>query len=108
MFIPKKYLITLEMTKNSNLVRKIYDQRVTLRSPKHCLLSIYLLEQRELGEESVYWRYIGMLPEKYETFPINYTDEEMKELEGSPFEEQLEQKITDIEKDYSTIISVDG
>lgn len=50
MFIPKKNLITLETTKNSALVKKLIQQKISLLSPKHCLLSIYILEQRELGE----------------------------------------------------------
>ena len=77
------------MTKNSALIKKIYDERVTLRSPKHCLLSIFLLEQKELGKRSVHYSYIQILPEEYSTFPINYSAEEMEELEGSPFEDQI-------------------
>jgi histone-lysine N-methyltransferase SETD3 len=43
------------------------------------------------------------LPKSFTNFPIFFTDEEKKWLEGSPFLDQIHEKIEDIKSDYDLI-----
>ena len=45
-----------------------------------------------------------MLPKEHTNFPLYYSQEELAELRGSHFLEQLEQKRSDIRRDYQTIL----
>ncbi|MBS1890050.1 MAG: hypothetical protein JST59_02055 [Actinobacteria bacterium] len=45
-----------------------------------------------------------MLPREHRHFPLYYSQEELAELKGSYFLEQLEQKRSDIRRDYHTIV----
>ena len=47
--------------------------------------------------------YIDILPKAYTNFPIFFTSEEKRHLEGSPFLDQIEEKIADIKSDYDLI-----
>jgi len=44
-----------------------------------------------------------MLPKNFDCFPVFYKEEDKKWLEGSPFLDQIAEKIDDIEKDYELI-----
>ena len=48
---------------------------------------------------------MDILPWDNRDFPIFFSAEEKKWLEGSPFLDQVEEKIEDIEKDYKLICS---
>lgn len=45
--MPLSRMITIELAQTSPTVRTVIYRRVELCSPKHCILSIYLLEQKE-------------------------------------------------------------
>jgi histone-lysine N-methyltransferase SETD3 len=77
--------------------------RQSLLSPKHSFLTTYILQEEEIGSDSFYWPFIDILPKSFENFPIFFSEEEKQELEGSPFLKQVEEKIEDIQKDYTTI-----
>lgn len=70
--------------------------RQSLLSPKHSFLTTYILQEEERGKESYFHPFIDILPKSFENFPIFFTDEEKKELEGSPFLNQVEEKIQDV------------
>ncbi len=59
--------------------------------------------QERRKPESEWNIYIDILPKSYTNFPIFFTEEEKKELEGSPFLDQIEEKIVDIKADYDLI-----
>ena len=83
-FIPLSHLITLEMAKSVGVGKKLVDAGVDLLSPKHSFLSTFLLRERKNPES--FWRpYLDMLPKDYNSFPVFFSDQEMKLLEGSPF-----------------------
>jgi len=47
--------------------------------------------------------YIDILPKAFDNFPIFYTMDERQWLEGSPFQNQISEKIKDIQADYNMI-----
>lgn len=106
LFIPKSQMITLELAYDSKTVRLADCRRSELLSPKHCLLSIYLLEQKHCPT-SAFKYYIEVLPKEHPSFPIYYSQAEMDELRGSHFYEQVEQKRLEIRRDYDTIREID-
>lgn len=81
---------------------KARDFRYRLLSPKHSFLSCLLMEQRR-EPDSKFKTYIDILPKSYTNFPIFYSPEEKQLLKGSPFFDQISDKIKDIKKDYDLI-----
>lgn len=102
LFVPKSHIITLEMAKASPIGLKMVEANLDLLSPKHSFLTTYILQERR-KPDSFWLPYLNILPEKLRNFPIFYTDEEKEWLKGSPFLEQVNEKIDDIREDYNTI-----
>ena len=101
MTIPKECLISLELAMETNVGKEIgkfmYSE---LNSPKHCLLSAFLLTE----EKSKKWKfYFDLLPKDFSNFPIFYTDKELEYLKGSPFLNQVLDKRIDMKIDYEKI-----
>lgn len=104
LYVPKKRIITLEMAFASPVGRKMYEKglRQRLISPKHSFLATFIMQERR--KEHTEWDpYIDILPKSYSNFPIFYTEEEKKLLHGSPFLDQIAEKIDDIKLDYDLI-----
>ena len=101
MTIPKCCLITLE-----NALRTEYGKKIgkfmynELNSPKHCLLSSFLLYEEQ---NQKYKYYFDLLPKKFDNFPIFYTKEELGYLKGSPFLNQILEKKKEMKNDYYKI-----
>lgn len=102
MRIPRSHIITLEMAKASPIGQKMVQANLNLLSPKHSFLSTYILQEK--AKDTSFWQpYLDILPESYSNFPIFYTDDEKEWLTGSPFLDQVIEKIQDIEEDYEAI-----
>ena len=101
MTIPKCCLITLE-----NALRTEYGKKIgkfmynELNSPKHCLLSSFLLYEEQ---NQKYKYYFDLLPKKFDNFPIFYNKEELGYLKGSPFLNQILEKKKEMKNDYYKI-----
>lgn len=74
-----------------------------LLSPKHSFLTTYVLQEMEKGADSFYFPFIDILPKSFDCFPIFFTDDDKEWLKGSPFLDQVEEKIEDIKQDYKMI-----
>jgi histone-lysine N-methyltransferase SETD3 len=98
-------LLTLDMAKETNIANAILNTNIDLLSPKHCFLSIYLLQEK-YNEYTNWKNYLNVLPKNYSNFPIFYTDNEKKLLQGSPFLQQVFDKLRDIEADYKSICKI--
>lgn len=84
LFVPKTHLITLEMARETAVGKKVIAAKLTLLSPKHSFLSMYLLQ--ELDNEKSYWKpYLDILPSNYNQFPVFFSEADLAWLEGSPF-----------------------
>ena len=77
-----------------------------LLSPKHTFISIFLLEEKK-NSNSKWRQYIDLLPVDHSCFPINFKNEELGELVGSPFLFMIHEKVMDLRRDYDTILKAD-
>ena len=101
MAIPKQCLITLEVALNTNYGKKISEfMYQELNSPKHCLLSSFLLFEENNPK---YKYYFDLLPNDYSNFPIFYTKKEFDYLKNSPFLNLIMNKKLDMEMDYNKL-----
>ena len=80
-----------------------HNLKSRLLSPKHGFLTTYILQEKKKGEDSEYFPFIDILPKTFENFPIFFTPEEREWLKGSPFLDQVIEKIDDIKADYDLI-----
>ena len=101
MTIPKECLISLETALSTSIGKEIgkfmYSE---LTSPKHCLLTSFLLTE----EKNPKWKfYFDLLPNDYSNFPIFYTQKELEYLKGSPFLNQIYDKKIDMKMDYEKL-----
>lgn len=102
--IPYNYIMTTEVAKDGPLCRRITSSGCLLRS-KHSFLAVFLLEEREKGNQSFWYPYINILPVKYANKPINFTQEELSWLKGSFSLEKISQQRESLEEEYQNIIS---
>jgi histone-lysine N-methyltransferase SETD3 len=71
-----------------------------LTSPKHCLLTSFLLTE----EKNPKWKfYFDLLPNDFSNFPIFYSQKELDYLKGSSFLNQIYDKKIDMKMDYEKI-----
>ena len=102
--VPDNLLISLDIALNSE-IGKYFDEplRKKLNSPHHCLLTAYLLQEEKKGNNSKWSFYFPFLPSSYSSFPIFYTEDEMKLLEGTQFHKIVTDKKKEIRQDYDWI-----
>ena len=101
MTIPKDCLISLETALETSYGKKIGELMYNeLNSPKHCLLSSFLLYEEKNPK---YKYYFDLLPKDYSNFPIFYTNKELEYLKGSPFLSQILEKKEDMKNDYNKL-----
>ena len=99
--IPKDCLITLELVLNKPYGKQMSElMHHELNSPKHCLLSCFLLFEENNPE---YKYYFDLLPRDYSNFPIFYTQNELEYLSGSPFLNLIINKKIDMQMDYDKL-----
>lgn len=105
--IPLNALITLETAQDSPSGKYLTQEvKAKLHSPNHCLLTAYLLDEMEKGENSKWKFYFDMLPDNYDAFPIFYTEKEEKLLKGTVFLQRIIQKKKEMNQDYIILCSV--
>ena len=101
MTIPKDCLISLETAFETSYGKKIGEFMYNeLNSPKHCLLTSFLLYEEKNPK---YKYYFDLLPKDYRNFPIFYTNKELDYLKGSPFLAQILEKKEDMKADYNKL-----
>jgi histone-lysine N-methyltransferase SETD3 len=101
MTIPRDCLISLENALDTTYGKKIGEFMYNeLNSPKHCLLSSFLLYEEKNPK---YKYYFDLLPKDYSNFPIFYTNKELEYLKGSPFLSQILEKKEDMKNDYNKL-----
>ena len=101
MAIPKQCLITLEVALKTNYGKKISEFMYhELNSPKHCLLSSFILFEEN---NPLYKYYFDLLPNDYSNFPIFYTKKEYDYLKNSPFLNLIMNKKLDMQMDYNKL-----
>ncbi|CAD8175344.1 unnamed protein product [Paramecium octaurelia] len=105
LFIPKSHMITLEMAKETPVAKKMIQFRLDLLSPKHSFLSTFLLQEK--SRPNSFWKpYLDILPQSYPSFPIFFNNYDLDWLQGSPSLKQINDKLSDLKKDYNDICNV--
>ena len=98
MTIPKDCLISLETAFETEYGKKIGEfMYKELNSPKHCLLTTFLLYEEKNPK---YKYYFDLLPKDFSNFPQFYTSKELEYFKGSPFLAQIIEKKKDMKSDY--------
>ena len=101
MTIPRDCLISLETAFEKDYGKKIGEfMYKELNSPKHCLLTSFLLYEEKNPK---YKYYFDLLPKDFSNFPIFYTPKELEYLKGSPFLLQILEKKEDMKSDYAKL-----
>ena len=101
MTIPKDCLISLETVFATEYGKKIGEFMFKeLNSPKHCLLTSFLLYEENNPK---YKYYFDLLPQDFSNFPVFYTSKELEYLKGSPFLYQILEKKEDMKADYAKL-----
>ena len=101
MTIPRECLISLETAFETDYGKKIEEfMYKELNSPKHCLLTSFLLYEEKNPK---YKYYFDLLPKDFSNFPIFYTSKELEYLKGSPFLLQILEKKEDMKSDYAIL-----
>ena len=101
-YIPHDYIMTSDVAKASEIGQKIISSKVELRS-KHSYLASYLLQEREKGSKSKWHVYISILPRKFETIPLFFTEEQRKALIGSIAIKKIDDRLESLRLEYEAI-----
>ena len=103
--IPHDYIMTSDVAKASKIGKAILNSKVELRS-KHSYLASYLLQEKEKGEESQWKVYIDILPRKFETIPLFFTEQQRRELTGSISLKKIDDRLESLRAEYDNICEV--
>ena len=104
LYVPKHSLIDLNTTASTYYGNKIVllMAQGKLRSPKHCLLSSFLLHA-QLNKDVKYKYYFDILPNDFKTFPVYYNERELSLIQGTSFLKMLISKKETLLDDYNTL-----
>eukprot|EP01083_Nonionella_stella_P066824 176305_1 len=101
-YIPHDYIMTSDVAKSSEIGQKIISSKVDLRS-KHSYLASYLLQEREKGSASKWHVYISILPRKFETIPLFFTEKQREALIGSIALKKIDDRLESLRLEYESL-----
>ena len=101
--IPLKCIITDQTGRNTPLGRRLEAVSHKLTVPNHCQVIVYMMTTRKTGNRSFYAPYYKTLPYSFDNFPIFWTPDELKKLEGSDLVRQIKDRKRNIRNDYEII-----
>lgn len=102
LYVPRQYIMTSEVARESEIGRKLLESKVELRS-KHSFLAAYLLVEKERGRESFWSPYIECLPQKYTTMPLFFDEPTLDLLQGSLCLSKIAERINSLRQEYDNI-----
>jgi len=103
--VPLDSLITMDLARKSEIGKYMTKElEKKLNSPRHSLLTIFLMGEIDKGNQSKWKFYIDFLPSSYESFPIFYKEKELEYLKGTQFLESIEKEKEDIKEDYNLLV----
>lgn len=97
-------MITLEKVTQSLIggIMMKFNLKEKMKNAKFSFFAAFLCD--ELKKEKSDWElFLKLLPANFDEFSLNYSNEDLKWLEGSPCIESLRKKNKEIESDYLTI-----
>ena len=103
--VPLESLITMDLARKSENGQYITNElEKKLNSPRHSLLTIFLLGEIDKGNQSKWKFYIDFLPSSYDSFPIFYKEKELEYLKGTQFLKSIENEKKSIKEDYNLLV----
>ena len=104
--IPLEGIITLDVAKQSEIGKYFTDQlEKKLDSPRHSLLTAFILNEIDKGNQSEWKYYIDFFPADYSSFPVFYGEKEYNYLKGTQFLESIEDEIRSLKHDYKILVN---
>jgi len=101
LYVPRDYIMTTEMAKDSAIGKAIRRSRYDIRSA-HSWLACYLCQEKH--DLKSFWRpYIDILPDRYSNMPIFFKDFYKKFLKGSYSLEMASNRLLDLRSEYDGI-----
>jgi len=100
--IPLSCLITVEMGKQTEVGQAVLAANLDLDAPKHVFLMLFMLVDRK-NPDSFFKPYYDTLPPTLSNMPIFWSEEELRWLDGSYLQTQVEDRRFAIENDYAAI-----
>jgi len=100
--MPLPLLITVEMGKQTDVGQAVLAANLDLDAPKHVYLMLYMLIDRK-NPDSFFKPYYDILPKTLSNMPIFWSEEELRWLDGSYLQTQIEDRKFAIESDYNAI-----
>ena len=104
--IPQKFLITVEMGKETEIGKLCLKNKLNLSASKHCFLSIFVLSDMDREEVSFFTPYYNILPFEFNNMPIFWTKDTLQWLKGSYMLVQINDRKHNIAADYEKICKV--
>ena len=103
--LPLEGLITLDDARKSILGSYFTPLiKKKLNSPKLSLLSVFILNEIDKGNQSKWKFYFDFLPSNYSNFPSFYEEKECECLKGTQFLESVKNKKKYLKQDYDLLI----
>lgn len=101
-FVPKKLIVTLEMAVKSPIGIKMVDLELQdkLKEPTHCFIAFYVLNERKINKDWNVNPYLAVWPDKFNNFPVMFTEEELTWLEGCSLLTTIRDKKETAKSDY--------
>jgi len=102
LYVPHKCIITSEVARASEIGCRITESHLVLRS-KHTYLAAFLLQERDKGAGSFWHPYISILPARFSSVPLYFTDAELAWLEGSFTLGKIADRMESLQGEYDAL-----
>jgi hypothetical protein len=98
-------IITYDSIKDTPIVKKISNLSKKFPYPQLYCISVFLLLEKR-NPDSKWKHYINVFPRGFNYFPLFYTDEEFKELEGSPIIDKIKNTNVEQKNNFDSMLKV--
>lgn len=102
MFIPREYIITSNLSMNSDICNEIKQSGVDIRS-KHTYLASFLLQERDRKRESKWFPYIDILPKTFSNIPLFFDRDTLEGLKGSLSLQKIQDRHDSLRAEYQNL-----
>ena len=102
--VPKQLIITPQKGRETEIGAKIKASGVRLSWDYLVYITVFLMVQ--FHDASSWWApYMDVYPKLVSNFPMFYSEEEKKELQGSPMLKHIDSEIKEIKDEYELIVA---
>ena len=102
--IPNKFILGYHLASESPIGKQMLQKNLKSYFGQNILFVAYILEERRKKPKETMWKpFFDLFPDNFNNFPLFYTNEELKELTGSPFLQYLAENKLLLEQTYELI-----